>query len=111
MSAVPKQLELSLFPPKEPNRGYGLFGYAGMMCDLAIWHDNADQIEEAIRRGWIVPETETFDGMRLVKAARKRGSETVAQRLIKFGWSDEKWPHAPQTSIVWGFEGKPSFKN
>lgn len=107
---APLKEQESLFPAREANREYGLFGYEGSMCDLAIWIDNPDQIEEAVRRGWIVPETETFDGMRLVKVARKRGSENVAQRLIKLGWADEVWPHKPVTQVCWGMYGKISIK-
>lgn len=95
----------SKFPPKEPNRRYGLFGYEGMMCDLAIWTDNVEQIEEAVERGWIIPETQSLDGMRMVKVARKRGAERVAKRLIELGWADERWPHAPVGGVVWGMDG------
>ncbi|MHB1326886.1 MAG: hypothetical protein ACYC2K_01670 [Gemmatimonadales bacterium] len=98
--------EKSLFPARVAGQGYGLFGYEGMMCDMAIWRDNAEQIEEAVKRGWIVPGTETFDGMKLVKVARKRGSESVAKKLIELGWADEKWPHPAQTSVVWGMDGQ-----
>jgi hypothetical protein len=83
----------------------GLFGYEGSMCDMAIFMNNADQIEEAARRGWITPETETFDGMRLVKVARKRGSEAVARKLIELGWEDQKWPHPPLEAMVFGMDG------
>ena len=100
---------MSLFPVKE-DRAYGLFGYEGGMCDLAIWHNNAEQIEEAFRSGWIAPETRTFDGLSLVKAARKRGSEAVAKRLIALGWADEKWPHPPVLEVVWGMDGKVQTK-
>jgi hypothetical protein len=100
----------SLFPPKEEGKGYGLFGYEGAMCDLAIWRDNVGQVEEAAARGWITPETETFDGMRLVGVAKKRGSPNVAKRLVELGWADEEWNHAPVTSVVWGMEGHVSTK-
>lgn len=108
---APEQLELSLFPPKEPNRGYGLFGYEGAMCDLAIFTDNAAQVEEAVKRGWIVPETETFDGMRLVKMARKYGSENVALCLVGLGWKDEAYSSKPMTEFVWGMDGRARNKS
>lgn len=107
MSAVLEQKQI--FPPKE-ERGYGLFGYEGSMTDMAIWTNNVEQISEAVRLGWIVPETETFDGMRLVKVAKKRGSPDVAKKLVELGWKNEGWPHPPQKEIVWDMNGKASIK-
>jgi hypothetical protein len=99
-----------ILPERVVNRGYGLFGYEGSVTDSAIWLNNVEQIEEIVRLGFIEPETETFDGMRLVKVARKRGSEAVAKKLIELGWADEKWPHPAQREIVWGMDGKASIK-
>lgn len=57
----------SLFPPKEPNKGYGWFGYEGAMCDLAIRADRPDMLAEAVARGWINADSEMFDGKTILQ--------------------------------------------
>jgi hypothetical protein len=85
----------SLFPPKEQSKSWGWWGYEGYCCDAAIRSDNVAMVKEAVERGWMVPETETLDGLKMVKYARKYGAKKVAVALVKLGWQDEQWPHDP----------------
>lgn len=84
---------MSLFAEKVTTRTYGYFGYEGACCDHAIRSDNIEMVKEIIERGWITKETETLDGLRMVKYARKYGAEEVAKFLVLKGWIDEKWSH------------------
>lgn len=74
----------SLFPPKVENKSYGWFGYEGAMCDRAIGADNADMVEEAVRRGWLNPKSEMLDGKTILQECDKRAPRCAA-RLRQLG--------------------------
>lgn len=79
----------SLFPPREeregndsqgrPKSGWGLFGYEGSMCDIAIKADRPDMMAEAVRRGWINAKSEMLDGKTILQECEKRAPKCAAK--------------------------------
>ena len=73
----------SLFAPFDPRRSYGMFGYAGICCDSAIFNDNPEMAEECWRRGWMDVETRTFFGLVIDKCDKV--APKVAAKLRELG--------------------------
>ena len=77
---APQTNSQSLFPPKDPTKGYGWFGYEGAMCDRAIRADNPDMLAEAVARGWINADSEMLDGKTILQYC-ERVAPKCAERL------------------------------
>lgn len=71
---------MSLLPPQE-NRQYGMFGYAGTMCDNAIRADNPAMLQECIDRGWIDADTQLLMGGTVLEFCDKKGFSKCADLL------------------------------
>lgn len=72
----------SLFPPKDPNKSYGWFGYEGAMCDRAIRADNPEMLTEAVKHGWINANSEMLDGKSILQHC-ERVAPRCAEALRK----------------------------
>lgn len=70
-------------PPYEPDRNYGMFGYAGYVCELAIRRNDPDLAEECWRRGWMDGDTRMLIGTVIEECERR--APAVAERLRKLG--------------------------
>jgi hypothetical protein len=73
----------SLFKPFNPAEFYGMFGYAGQCCDIAIRRDDPAQAEECWRRGWMDAETRTLIGTVIDDCDRR--APKVAAKLRELG--------------------------
>jgi hypothetical protein len=70
-------------PPYDPSESYGMFGYAGYVCEIALRHDNADLAEECWRRGWWDVTTRTLMGTVIEECDRR--APNVGARLRQLG--------------------------
>lgn len=76
----------SLFEPYVEGTAYGMFGYAGKCCDLAINTDNVGMIKECIARGFMNETTKNVPGESMVVMAERRGKHKVERYLRSIGW-------------------------
>jgi hypothetical protein len=79
-----KQLDLTGFPPRDPNR-FLMFGYEGYCVDLALRRDDADMIERCFRNDWIDHTTKMFEGQR-IRAWAERVAPKCGERLGSLGF-------------------------
>lgn len=86
-----------MFKPFDPDSNYGMFGYAGMCCDIAIRNDNPAQAEECWKRGWMDYDTLMLIGT--VGSESERRAPQVAERLRKLG-PCKNAPVKPEDFIV-----------
>lgn len=76
-------MENSLFKPFNPTTPYGMFGYVGFCCDLAIKRDDPDMARECWERGWMDGPTRMLIGT--VQQECDRKAPKVAQVLRDLG--------------------------
>ena len=73
----------AVFKPYDPTINFGMFGYPGYCCDIAMRNDSAEQAEECWRRGWMDYDTRMLIGT--VGQEAERRAPNVAKRLRKLG--------------------------
>lgn len=73
-------------PEKQSGTKYGLFGYEGAMADAAVRTDNAENLIECIRRGYIDKDTKTVFDHSMIEHCRLFGAVECEKALIKLGW-------------------------
>ncbi len=91
--SFPIEGDVTLFSAWDERINDGMFQYHGNQCEKAIRLDSVPMLLEAIERGWLEHDTETFDQCRMVKHAKRCGSFAVAAKLVALGWEDEGWAH------------------
>lgn len=73
----------SVLPKFDPKLPYGMFGYPGHCCDMAIQRDNVQAAEECWRNGWMDVETRTIFGLVIDKCDSR--APAVAKKLRELG--------------------------
>lgn len=76
---------MSLLPTPDPKKNFGIFGYAGLCCDLAIKSDNAPMLSECIDRGFVDIDTRMVNGTVLEYCEKKapRCAALLKERAVE----------------------------
>lgn len=76
----------SLFEEYHEGEVYGMFGYQGKCCNLAMHMDSVGMVRECIARGFMDRTTVNLFDESMVTMARKRGKKQVEKYLVSLGW-------------------------
>jgi len=72
---------MSFLPTQNPKTNYGMFGYSGAMCDMAIRQDDPDMLRECIANGWIDADTPMTMSRTVLAFCEARGYKRCAEVL------------------------------
>jgi hypothetical protein len=69
---------VSLLPPEDSQKQWGMFGYRGAMCDRAIRSDNAAMLAECLERDFFDPDDEMLSFMTVRQFCKKTAPNCYA---------------------------------